>query len=99
MWEPDFIPDVNGCPIYGAGENNKNLLKAGFFSLFSLFSCGYNQWRDPMKPVQLLTRLCKDGKVDGPHFSAGKVRVGEKTFTLQKDAKDPLLHTGGKSKS
>ncbi|TRY61213.1 hypothetical protein TCAL_10928 [Tigriopus californicus] len=52
--------------------------------------CGYNQWRDPMKPVQLLTKLCKEGKVDGPHFSAGKVRVGEKTFTLQKDDKDPL---------
>ena len=51
-----------------------------------------------MKPVQLLTKLCKEGKVDGPHFSAGKVRVGDKTFTLQKDAKDPLLHTGTKSK-
>ena len=51
-----------------------------------------------MKPVQLLTRLCKEGKVDGPHFSSGKVRVGEKTFTLQKDPKDPLLHSGGKSK-
>lgn len=50
-----------------------------------MFSCGYNQWRDPMKPVQLLTKLCKEGKLDGPHFSDGKVRVGEKTFTLQKD--------------
>jgi hypothetical protein len=39
-----------------------------------------------MKPVQLLTRLCKDGKVDGPHFADGKVRVGEKTFALQKDS-------------
>ena len=44
-----------------------------------------------MKPVQLLTRLCKEGKVDGPHFSAGKVRVGEKTFKLHKETKDPLL--------
>ena len=39
-----------------------------------------------MKPVQLLTKLCKEGKLDGPHFSDGKVRVGEKTFTLQKDS-------------
>ena len=39
-----------------------------------------------MKPVQLLTKLCKEGKVDGPHFSSGKVRVGEKTFTLHKDS-------------
>ncbi len=42
-----------------------------------------------MKPVQMLTKLCKEGKVDGPHFSAGRVRVGEKTFTLQRDPKDP----------
>ena len=50
------------------------------------FRCGYNQWRDPMKPVQLLTKLCKEGKLDGPHFTDGKVRVGEKTFALQKDS-------------
>ena len=37
-----------------------------------------------MKPVQLLVKLCKEGKVDGPHFSNGTVRVGEKTFTLNK---------------
>merc|ERR1719412_1403423 len=46
--------------------------------------CGYNQWRDPMKPVQLLTKLCKEGKLDGPHFTDGKVRVDGKTFTLSK---------------
>ena len=49
---------------------------------------GYNQWRDPMKPVQLLTKLCKEGKVDGPHFAMGKVRVGDMTFKLQKDPKE-----------
>ena len=37
-----------------------------------------------MKPVQLLSKLCKEGKVDGPHFTNGTVRVGEKTFTLNK---------------
>ena len=51
---------------------------------FRLSSCGYNQWRDPLKPVQLLTKLCKEGKVDGPHFSNGKVKVDGKTFTLSK---------------
>ena len=25
--------------------------------------CGYNEWRDPMKPSQILTKLCKEGKV------------------------------------
>ncbi|KYO37034.1 hypothetical protein Y1Q_0005859 [Alligator mississippiensis] len=29
---------------------------------------GYNIWRDPMKPTQILSKLCKEGKVDGPHF-------------------------------
>ena len=41
-----------------------------------------------MKPVQLLTKLCKEGKVDGPHFAMGKVRVGDMTFKLQKDPKE-----------
>ena len=54
------------------------------FSFYWLFSCGYNQWRDPLKPVQLLTKLCKEGKVDGPHFTNGKVKVDGKTFTLSK---------------
>ena len=32
--------------------------------------CGYNEWRDPMKPSQILTKLCKEGKV-----GAAKVRI------------------------
>nr|CAD7193654.1 unnamed protein product [Timema douglasi] len=32
---------------------------------------GYNQWRDPMKPTQILTKLCKDGKIDGPIYTNG----------------------------
>ena len=57
-----------------------------YSEFYFVFRCGYNQWRDPMKPVQILTKLCKEGKLDGPHFSDGKVRVGDKTFTLQKDS-------------
>ena len=34
-----------------------------------------------MKPSQILQKLCKDMKIDGPHFSPGKVRVGKKIFT------------------
>nr|CAD7590206.1 unnamed protein product [Timema genevievae] len=37
-------------------------------------SYGYNQWRDPMKPTQILTKLCKDGKIDGPIYTNGKVK-------------------------
>lgn len=55
--------------------------------------CGYNEWREPLKPVQLLTRLCKEGKVDGPHFTSGKVKVGEKTFTMEKAGFFPFSST------
>jgi len=48
--------------------------------MFAYHSFGYNQWRDPMKPSDILKKLCKDLKVDGPHFMPGKVRVGQKVF-------------------
>ncbi|KAK3919848.1 Otoferlin, partial [Frankliniella fusca] len=46
---------------------------------------GYNQWRDPMKPTQILAKLCKDGKLEPPVYSNGKVKVGRRTFFLQND--------------
>ncbi|KAL4236528.1 C2 domain [Mactra antiquata] len=48
-------------------------------------SLGYNAWRDPMKPTQILAKLCKDGKVDGPHYQPGKVRVENRIFTAPID--------------
>ncbi|XP_073975608.1 otoferlin-like isoform X1 [Rhodnius prolixus] len=47
---------------------------------------GYNQWRDPMKPTQILARLCKEGKLDPPVYLADRVKVGGKTFCIQTDA-------------
>lgn len=35
-----------------------------------------------MKPVAILAKLCKDAKLDGPHFQPGKVRVGNRIFTV-----------------
>uniref|UniRef100_A0AAY4ATQ3 Otoferlin n=1 Tax=Denticeps clupeoides TaxID=299321 RepID=A0AAY4ATQ3_9TELE len=35
---------------------------------------GYNAWRDPMKPTQILSKLCKDGKLDGPHYGPGGLK-------------------------
>uniref|UniRef100_A0A673K5P8 Otoferlin-like n=1 Tax=Sinocyclocheilus rhinocerous TaxID=307959 RepID=A0A673K5P8_9TELE len=32
---------------------------------------GYNVWRDPMKPTQILAKLCKDGKMDPPQYGPG----------------------------
>ena len=54
--------------------------------IFSSF--GYNQWRDPQKPSQILTKLCKDAKLDGPHFESGKVRIGKRTFTGPTELED-----------
>ncbi|XP_054274223.1 otoferlin-like [Macrosteles quadrilineatus] len=50
---------------------------------------GYNRWRDPMKPTQILAKLCKDGKMDAPAYSPGKVKVGRRTFCLQNTEDSP----------
>uniref|UniRef100_A0A8C6V4Z2 Otoferlin n=1 Tax=Naja naja TaxID=35670 RepID=A0A8C6V4Z2_NAJNA len=43
---------------------------------------GYNTWRDPQKPTQILSKLCKEGKVDGPHYGpGGRVKVTNRVFT------------------
>ncbi|XP_068420221.1 otoferlin isoform X4 [Eschrichtius robustus] len=50
---------------------------------------GYNIWRDPTKPSQILTRLCKEGKVDGPHFGPpGRVKVSNRVFTGPSEIED-----------
>uniref|UniRef100_A0A0P6J552 Otoferlin n=1 Tax=Heterocephalus glaber TaxID=10181 RepID=A0A0P6J552_HETGA len=50
---------------------------------------GYNVWRDPAKPSQILTRLCKVGKVDGPHFGPpGRVKVANRVFTGPSEIED-----------
>lgn len=58
----------------------------------SFFSSGYNRWRDPMKPTQILAKLCKDSKVDSPVYSCGKVKIGRRTFSLQNND-DPTSST------
>ncbi|XP_034042017.1 fer-1-like protein 6 [Thalassophryne amazonica] len=43
--------------------------------------CGYNAWRDSLKPSEILTKLCKENGVDGPHFKPGHITVADKVFT------------------
>lgn len=57
---------------------------------------GYNQWRDPMKPTQILAKLCKDGKLEPPSYFNGKVKVGNKTFGLNNEAPALAISRGGK---
>ncbi|TMW49673.1 hypothetical protein DOY81_005242 [Sarcophaga bullata] len=44
--------------------------------------CGYNQWRDPMKPTQILSRLCKENKLDTPHYFQDRVAIGKYCMTF-----------------
>lgn len=45
-------------------------------------SHGYNVWRDPMKPTQILAKLCKDGKLDPPQYGpGGRVKVANRVYT------------------
>ncbi|XP_058524347.1 fer-1-like protein 6 [Ochotona princeps] len=41
---------------------------------------GYNAWRDTSKPTEILTKLCKDNKLDGPYFRPGEIQIGNKVF-------------------
>lgn len=54
-----------------------------------LCSHGYNVWRDPMKPTQILAKLCKDGKLDGPHYGpGGRVKVENRVFMAPTEIED-----------
>uniref|UniRef100_A0A671Z423 Otoferlin n=1 Tax=Sparus aurata TaxID=8175 RepID=A0A671Z423_SPAAU len=50
---------------------------------------GYNVWRDPLKPTQILAKLCKDGKLDGPHYGpGGRVKVENRVFMAPTEIED-----------
>ncbi|KAM9316351.1 LOW QUALITY PROTEIN: otoferlin [Gastrophryne carolinensis] len=50
---------------------------------------GYNMWRDPMKPSQILSKLCKEGKIEGPNYGpGGRVKVLNRVFTGPTEIED-----------
>ncbi|XP_076013626.1 otoferlin-like [Genypterus blacodes] len=50
---------------------------------------GYNVWRDPMKPTHILAKLCKEGKLDGPHYGpSGRVKVENRVFMAPTEIED-----------
>ncbi|XP_055482446.1 otoferlin isoform X4 [Psammomys obesus] len=66
---------------------SKHRATCGIAQTYSIH--GYNIWRDPMKPSQILSRLCKEGKVDGPHFGPhGRVKVANRVFTGPSEIED-----------
>ncbi|XP_008284196.1 fer-1-like protein 6 [Stegastes partitus] len=42
---------------------------------------GYNAWRDCLKPSELLSKMCRENGLDGPHFRPGRIIVANKIFT------------------
>ncbi|XP_020839570.1 otoferlin isoform X4 [Phascolarctos cinereus] len=66
---------------------SKHRATCGIAQTYSIH--GYNIWRDPMKPSQILSQLCKEGKVDGPHFGPpGRVKVANRVFTGPSEIED-----------
>jgi otoferlin len=55
------------------------------FSQVFIFSSGYNQWRDPMKPTQILSKLCKENKLESPHYFQDRVVIGRYCMTFSTD--------------
>lgn len=46
-------------------------------------------WRDPLKPTQILAKLCKDGKMDPPQYGpGGRVKVANRVYTGPTELED-----------
>lgn len=52
-----------------------------------------------MKPTQILLKHCKEGKMDGPVYSHGRVTIGRKTFSLSNEEMENYVHSKGKRNS
>ncbi|XP_041421073.1 otoferlin isoform X1 [Xenopus laevis] len=66
---------------------SKHRATCGISQTYSIH--GYNMWRDPMKPTQILSKLCKEGKIDGPHYGpGGRVKVTNRVFTGPTEIED-----------
>lgn len=57
-----------------------------------IFSFGFNKWRDPLRPTQVLAKIAKEEGLDGPNYSTGRVRIDNKTFV----APSQILEESGK---
>lgn len=46
---------------------------------------GYNRWRDPMKPTQILQKLCKENKLETPHYFQDRVVISRYCMTFSEE--------------
>ncbi|KAK2884131.1 hypothetical protein Q8A67_017768 [Cirrhinus molitorella] len=66
---------------------SKHRATCGIASNYSVH--GYNVWRDPQKPTQILAKLCKEAKLDGPHYGpGGRVKVANRIFVGPTEIED-----------
>ncbi|XP_033118716.1 otoferlin-like isoform X3 [Anneissia japonica] len=65
---------------------SKHRAVCGICKDYAIF--GYNNWRDPQKPAQILKNLCKEYKFDGPHFSNGTCRVNQIEYSGEQFVSD-----------
>uniref|UniRef100_A0A3P8YFS9 Otoferlin n=1 Tax=Esox lucius TaxID=8010 RepID=A0A3P8YFS9_ESOLU len=66
---------------------SKHRATCGIASNYSVH--GYNVWRDPLKPSQILAKLCKEAKLDGPLYGpGGRVKVANCIFTGPTEIED-----------
>uniref|UniRef100_A0A8C2JM61 Otoferlin b n=1 Tax=Cyprinus carpio TaxID=7962 RepID=A0A8C2JM61_CYPCA len=66
---------------------SKHRATCGLSTSYSIH--GYNVWRDPMKPTQILAKLCKDGKMDPPQYGpGGRVKVANRVYTGPTEIED-----------
>ncbi|XP_031569345.1 otoferlin-like [Actinia tenebrosa] len=57
---------------------SKHRATCGLQDAYATF--GFNKWRDPLRPTQILAKITKEEGLDGPHYSTGRVRLDNKTF-------------------
>ncbi|TRY81428.1 hypothetical protein DNTS_008147 [Danionella cerebrum] len=66
---------------------SKHRATCGISSSYAIY--GYNVWRDPMKPTQILAKLCKEGKMDPPQYGpGGRVKVANRVCTGPTEIED-----------
>lgn len=75
------FPPPTRCECHFTGLRYRRHVKTPNLTFLFYSSHGYNIWRDPMKPSQILAKLCKEGKIDGPHYGpGGRVKVANRVF-------------------
>ncbi|XP_077301198.1 ferlin family C2 domain-containing myoferlin misfire [Arctopsyche grandis] len=60
---------------------------------------GYNKWRDPMRPTQILAKLCKDSKINPPIYDSYRLRIGKKLFEMSAEEDSTLSWSAAAGRS